>query len=282
MQTGHQPMSPPAPAAAARPGPSRGRAPSLISALPDRPVRVALLCATALLREGLQEVIHVAPDLRLWEPTVPGPPDVVLWVAESGAGLQVLRQSPFRDPWRGAVLLDTAGRLGPAGAGLQGFLGYLPPEVESDRLRLCLRRVAVGQPDAPEPHLGALVRALAAPPLEPLDQEILRLLALGRSQRQMEAALGISERTLQRRITALQERLAGSCGHHLGAIAVALGLGWPWDGEPSSALLSLSEPLAGDRTTLEQGHSGGACRRKPATPVAGFRQKNSRARSVIV
>jgi DNA-binding NarL/FixJ family response regulator len=65
--------------------------------------------------------------------------------------------------------------------------------------------------------------------VEAIDREILRLLALGRSQRQMEEALGISERTLQRRITGLQERLAGTCGHHLGAIAVALGLGWPWE-----------------------------------------------------
>jgi DNA-binding NarL/FixJ family response regulator len=198
---------------------------------PSRVIQVAVLCASALLREGLEEVIRAAPDLSVWEPGARGRPDAILWAAESGAGLQVLRETAFPDAGRRAVLLDTAGRLGPRVAALHGFLGYLPPEVDADRLHLCLRRVATGQPDAPEPYLVSLVRTLAAPPLEEPDRQILRLLALGRSQRQMEEALGISERTLQRRITALQERLAGTCGHHLGAIAVALGLGWPWEEE---------------------------------------------------
>jgi DNA-binding NarL/FixJ family response regulator len=203
-----------------------------LTASTSQTIPVAVLCATALLREGVEAIVQAAPDLCLWMPEVSGQPKVALWVAESGAGLQVLRECALSVPARRAVLLDTAGRLGPRGAGLHGFWGYLPPEVDSDRLHLCLRRVATGQPDAPEPHLVALVRTLEAARLEELDREILRRLALGRSQRQMEEALGISERTLQRRITALQERLEGACGHHLGAIAVALGLGWPWEGKP--------------------------------------------------
>jgi DNA-binding NarL/FixJ family response regulator len=203
-----------------------------LTASTSQMISVAVLCATALLREGVEGVIRAAPELCLWAPEEHGQPDVALWVAESGAGLQVLRESVLPVPGNRAVLLDTAGRLGPRGAGLHGFLGYLPPEVDAERLHLCLRRVAAGQPDAPEPHLVALVQTLAAARLEELDCEILRRLALGRSQRQMEEALGISERTLQRRITALQERLQGTCGHHLGAIAVALGLGWPWEDEP--------------------------------------------------
>jgi DNA-binding NarL/FixJ family response regulator len=203
-----------------------------LAASTSQTIPVAVLCATALLREGVEGVIRAAPELCLWAPGEHGQPDVALWVAESGAGLQVLREAALPVPGHRSVLLDTAGRLGPRGAGLHGFLGYLPPEVDAERLCLCLRRVADGQPDAPEPFLLALVRTLAAAPLEELDREILRRLALGRSQRQMEEALGISERTLQRRITALQERLQGTCGHHLGAIAVALGLGWAWEGKP--------------------------------------------------
>jgi DNA-binding NarL/FixJ family response regulator len=203
-----------------------------LTASTSRTVPVAVLCATALLRDGLEAVVQAAPDLCLWAPQESQQPGVALWVAESGAGLHALRESALPVPRHRAVLLDTAGRLGPRGAGLHGFLGYLPPEADADRLRLCLRRVADGQPDAPEPYLVTLVRTLAAAPLEELDRAILRRLALGRSQRQMEEALGVSERTLQRRITALQERLGGVCGHHLGAIAVALGLGWPWESEP--------------------------------------------------
>src|SRR5262249_1552188 len=115
-------------------------------------IPVAVLCATALLREGLEAVVRAAPDLCLWAPEAAGQPHRVLGAAESGAGLQVLRESALPVPGRRAVLLDTAGRLGPRGAGLHGFLGYLPPEADADRLHLCLRRVADGQPDAPEPY----------------------------------------------------------------------------------------------------------------------------------
>src|SRR5262245_6813894 len=98
---------------------------------PSRAIQVAVLCAAALLREGLEEAIRAAPDLGVWEPGARERPDAILWVAESGAGLQVLCESALPDAGRPAVLLDAAGRLGPMGAGLHGFLGYLPPEVDA-------------------------------------------------------------------------------------------------------------------------------------------------------
>jgi DNA-binding CsgD family transcriptional regulator len=97
---------------------------------------------------------------------------------------------------------------------------------------LCLRRIAAGQPDAPEPYLVPLVRTLTLPPLDDEERGILRLMALGRSQREMQEALSMSARTLQRRIATLLSRLGGNSGGHLAAMAVALGVGWPW--EPGS------------------------------------------------
>lgn len=194
-------------------------------------VSVALLCRCGLIHDYFAGVIRSQPDLRLAPPHSTDQPDVVLWVAESGAGIQALQTGGVPDPWRRAVLLDIADRLGPVAAGLHGFLGYLPANVSEGRLLIALRRVATGQPDAPVRHLLPLVRTLATPPLSDLDRQILRLQALGRSHQQITQETAISERTLQRHITHLLARWNGSDGHHLGAIAVALGLGWPWEGE---------------------------------------------------
>jgi DNA-binding CsgD family transcriptional regulator len=189
-------------------------------------LRVAVHCSAALLRESIHAAIGEARDLALWWPDPSSPADLLLWAGRSGSELG--GASPT-GPRCGAVLLDIGGGIGPIGAGLHGFRGYLPPEADAERLRLCLRRVAGGQTDAPEPHLAPLVRALALGPLDDDESAILRLLALGRSQRQMQDALSMSARTLQRRIAGLSERLGGSSSPHLAAMAVALGLGWPWE-----------------------------------------------------
>jgi DNA-binding CsgD family transcriptional regulator len=197
-------------------------------------LRVVVLCAVTLLRERLDAAIRADSRVELCRPDASTPADLSLWAAGSGRDLQRLRAACRSTPRCGAVLLDTAGQIGPVGAGLHGFRGYLPPETDAERLRLCLRRVAAGQPDAPEPHLVALVRTLALPPLDEAERAILRLLALGRSQREMQDALSMSARTLQRRIADLQARLGGNSSSHLAAIAVALGVGSPW--EPGAGL----------------------------------------------
>jgi DNA-binding NarL/FixJ family response regulator len=214
--------------------PSKGPGSHPTSTSYPQSISVAVLCAARLLRENLASTIQVAPGMRLWQPQIDLPPDVILCVAESGAALQVLRQRARKQtalpyPWRPAALLDAAGRLGAIGAGLHGFMGYVPPEAITDRLLMCLRRVAAAEPDAPRPHLVPLVRTLAAPPLDAEDREILRRLALGHSQREIKAALSMSERTHQRRITSLLRLLRARDSDHLGAVAVALGLGWPWE-----------------------------------------------------
>lgn len=168
-------------------------------------------------------------DLRILSPDSPAPPDVSLWIAESGAGLESLRDAPYPEPMYGAVLFDSAGRIGPVVAGLRGFRGYLPPDVGLPRFLACLRRVSAGQTDAPRPYLVPLVRAMEAPPLTRLDCQILRLLALGWTQQQIKQALPIGQRTLQRHVTRLLDLWEATDGHHLGAVAVALGLGWPWE-----------------------------------------------------
>lgn len=94
--------------------------------------------------------------------------------------------------------------------------------------------MAAGKPDAPRPHLAALLRALDAPPLEDVDRDILRLLALGCSQREIKGVLLLSERTLQRNVAVLTRLFDARSGPHLGAIAVQLGLGRAWEGEPAT------------------------------------------------
>jgi DNA-binding NarL/FixJ family response regulator len=195
-------------------------------------VRVALACTTRLLEERLTELIDGAGGIHLWTPGAGGQPDVALLDGDRRAAPDD-RGDSARQRWDcPAALLDTGGRVGPVGAALQGFQGYLPPETEPERLLLCLRRLARGYPDAPPPHLVPLVRTLAAPPLDEWDREILRHLALGRSQAQILRDMPMSERTLQRRVTRLLDAWDGTDGHHLGAIAVALGLGWPWESQP--------------------------------------------------
>jgi DNA-binding NarL/FixJ family response regulator len=135
-------------------------------------------------------------------------------------------------PRPNAGLYDLSGRLGPVAAGLHGFRGYAPPNVTAERLVRCLSRVAGGEVDAPRPHLVVLNRVLEAPPLNDQERQILQHLAWGRSHKAIITALGLKRRTFEDHLAKLIQLFEATGGHHLGAIAVALGLAAPFEHEP--------------------------------------------------
>jgi DNA-binding NarL/FixJ family response regulator len=190
-----------------------------------------VLCPAVLLKAHLEALIGTDPGLRVWHPEEEGQPDVVLCVAESGAGLRTLRSSPLPCPWPKAVLYDLAGALGALGAGLHGFQGYCPHDVNAERLLRCLRRVAAGWRDALRPHYEILLRVLDEPPLDNRDRKILSLLALGSSNTRIEREVPIDDRTLRRSFGRLDSLFDVDDRCHLAAAAVALNLGWPWKTE---------------------------------------------------
>lgn len=125
-----------------------------------RPLRITVLCRALLVREGLERALRDSPGAHPVLDTDRLQPDVYLWVAESGAGLDALSRASAADALRHAVLLDLAGSLGPISAGIHGFLGYLPPEVEVTHLvQVSVELLGIGRSARWERRRPAGIRA---------------------------------------------------------------------------------------------------------------------------
>jgi DNA-binding NarL/FixJ family response regulator len=202
------------------------------SPLRGRLPRVLLLSQARILRDHLDARICASGTLQCAPLASTDAADVVLCAAGSGFDLRAFSAEISAALVPRTVLYDLSGGLGPICAGIHGFRGYLPPDISEERLLRCIERVAMGQTDAPRPHLDALVRTHVSPPLDVREREILSLLALGWTHRAIEQKLGLKERTLDEHIARLKEGFDAKCGQHLGAIAVALGLACAWEDEP--------------------------------------------------
>jgi DNA-binding NarL/FixJ family response regulator len=128
-----------------------------------------------------------------------------------------------------AALLDLSGGIEATAAALLGVLGYLPAGASAAQLEYGLREVARGLPYAPEPFDGAFHATRERGCLTDEERQILRLVALGYTQEQMEAELALSRATLQRRVRALKERLGLGTRQPLSVGAVRIGFLPPSD-----------------------------------------------------
>ncbi len=94
-----------------------------------------------------------------------------------------------------------------------GAAGYVLKDVEVDELSAIIRRIAGGdtfiQPSVAQKYLSWLAAAPPAPldPLTPREQDVLRLLAEGYSNRQIGEALHITEHTVKNHVAAVLGKL---------------------------------------------------------------------------
>ncbi len=105
-----------------------------------------------------------------------------------------------------------------------GALGYLLKGSPIDEIERAIRTVAGGQSYV-DPRLASRVLAIStAPRLTAREREVLRLVAGGKSNKEIASALGVSERTIKFHVTSILTKLGAENRAQAAATAAQRGL----------------------------------------------------------
>jgi len=210
----------------------------------DRPIRVAVADDHPVVRDGLVAMLETQPDLAVVGQAGTGDealaivaaqdPDVLLLDLEmpglDGVGvLRRLRETGARTRTIVFTVFDTDDRI--IAAVEAGAAGYLLKGAPRGEVFGAVRTVAAGGSLLGPVAASAVLRRVrgegasppAAPPLTPREQAVLAHLARGLGNKQIAAALGISERTVKFHVSALFTKLGVS--NRTGAVARAAQVG---------------------------------------------------------
>jgi len=200
-------------------------------------IRVLIADDHTLVRIGLRTSIEMEPDLTV--------------VAEAGSGEQTLAE--FRQHQPDVVLLDL--RM-PGMDGIQtttalcrefpaariivistftggddilramqaGAKTYLPKSVQREELIKAIRAIAKGESYLPNAVASRLTERLRRPDRTARELEVLRLLAAGNSNKEIAAALGISEDTVKQHVSRILVKLKANDRAQATAEAIRRGI----------------------------------------------------------
>ncbi|HET8626993.1 MAG TPA: response regulator transcription factor [Thermomicrobiales bacterium] len=194
-------------------------------------IRVALADDQRLLRDGLRIIIEAAPDLRLVGEAADGVaavelaerewPDVLLMDIRMPRldGIAATERVRRAVPTCRVLLLTTYDTPETVVDGLRaGAAGYVLKDCSAEELCAAIRAVARGQQVVQGQAAAALLAGLAAPAapaggpdaalgLTEREREVLRLVAQGRNNAEIAAALFVGEATVKTHINHLFAKL---------------------------------------------------------------------------
>lgn len=148
--------------------------------------------------EGAAEFVAKAkPNVTLLDIRMPG---------KDGVG--ALRDILAADPEAKVVMLTTSGTEEDIYRSLElGAKGYVMKDGDTGEIMEAIRTVAAGGRFVPEPIRVVYERRAAAPEMTERELETLRLAAVGRTNREIADALGLSEVTVKVRLTGIFAKL---------------------------------------------------------------------------
>ena len=195
------------------------------------PIRVFLADDHPALRAGLAAILKSQPDLSVVGEAASGreilasPVGADVYLVDlrmpDGDGLAVIRELLRRDPTNKVLVLTTFDNEEDVFRALEaGARGYLLKDTTSEELVESLRRVHAGERVLPQAIASRLADRLVRPTLSPRELDVLRLVAKGRTNKELAAAMFISEETVKTHMKALFLKL----GVHDRAEAVSVSL----------------------------------------------------------
>lgn len=180
----------------------------------------------ATAREAIDKALVLRPDVVLMDVRLGGPEDV--------GGIEACREIRSALPEAGVLMFSSFGeRETVLSAIVAGAAGYLTKNVARAQLVAGIRAVGQGQSlldsAVTGPILQRLVELSQASPrpddvLSQREKEVLLLIAKGNTNREIAAALVISEHTARNHVTHILDKLGLSRRSEAAAFAARLGL----------------------------------------------------------
>jgi len=180
----------------------------------------------ATAREAIDKALVLRPDVVLMDVRLGGPEDV--------GGIEACREIRSAMPEAGVLMFSSFGeRETVLSAIVAGAAGYLTKNVARAQLVAGIRAVGQGQSlldsAVTGPILQRLVELSQASPrpddvLSQREKEVLLLIAKGNTNREIAAALVISEHTARNHVTHILDKLGLSRRSEAAAFAAKLGL----------------------------------------------------------
>ena len=204
-------------------------------------IRILIVDDHAVVRQGLRMFLGLDPQLEVVGEAANGAqalelaqalqPDVVLMdllmpVMDGIAATQALRAAL---PDVEVIALTSVLEDGKVAEAIRaGAIGYLLKDTEADALCTAIKAAAAGQVQLSPSVAARLAREVPAPerpePLTERETEVLRLLASGRSNKEIAAALVITEKTVKAHVSHILAKLGVASRTQAALCAVQTGL----------------------------------------------------------
>jgi DNA-binding NarL/FixJ family response regulator len=191
-----------------------------VTAAPAAQSSVLVVDDHALLRTGVANIISQEPTLRVVAEAANGleaveayqryKPDVTLLDLRMPVmeGVEAVRQIRLRDPQAKVIVLTTYDADEDITRALKaGAKAYVLKDISADGLIACIRDVLAGKTYLAPAAAAKLAEGVTRVQLTPRELATLRLMADGKSNKEIANALGISERTVKTHLGHLFEKL---------------------------------------------------------------------------
>jgi DNA-binding NarL/FixJ family response regulator len=191
-----------------------------VTAAPAAQATVLVVDDHALLRTGVANIISQEPTLRVIAEAANGleaveayqryHPDVTLLDLRMPVmeGVEAVRQIRLRDPQAKVIVLTTYDADEDITRALKaGAKAYVLKDISADGLIACIRDVLAGKTYLAPAAAAKLAEGVTRVQLTPRELATLRLMADGKSNKEIANALGISERTVKTHLGHLFEKL---------------------------------------------------------------------------
>jgi len=216
------------------PGP---RAPAAPDGSEKKRIRVLIAEDQSLVRRGLAAIINMEEDVIVVGEAGDGEeaieqwrrlrPDVVLMDLRMPRleGVEAIKRIRAEDPKAGIIVLTTFDHDEDIYAGLRaGAKAYLLKDVQPEELFDCIRAVHAGEAYLQPKVAAKLVQRVQEHKLTEREEQILKLLALGKSNRAIGQALHITESTVKSHLKSLFVKLDATSRAEAIALAARRGL----------------------------------------------------------